>query len=80
MLSGKLYIVDYDIPEEPARDRVQFYRDLKKLSTAFQKWDYSTLSVLRTQEEELAKAVYLLVIAHRGNAHMYVAEEIIPHF
>ena len=79
-MGQRLYIVDYDIPEEPARNRVQFYRDLRKLSKAFQKWDYSTSSVLRTQEEGLAKAVYLLVIAHSGNAHMYVAEEIIPQF
>ncbi len=77
-MSNRLYIVDYDIPEKPAKNRVQFYRDLKKLSV--HQDGYSTLSVFRTEEEYLAKAVYYLVAAHGGNAHMYVAEEIIPHF
>ncbi|MBU7013088.1 MAG: hypothetical protein HXS46_20600 [Theionarchaea archaeon] len=75
-MGNKVYIVDYDIPEEPAKKRVQFYRDLKKISVL--KCDYSTLSVIRTSEKEVAEAVWLLVMAHGGNAHMYVATEIFP--
>jgi hypothetical protein len=74
-MGNKLYIVDYDIPVSPARCRVQFYRDLEKLNIQKQ---YSTLSVIRTEEEYLAKAVYLLVVAHGGNAHVYRATEIDP--
>ena len=77
-MGSMVYIVDYDIPEEPASKRVQFYRDLKRLSTYFQGYDYSTLSVLRTHEKEMAEAVYFLVIAYGGNVHMYKAEEVVP--
>jgi hypothetical protein len=79
-MGDRVYIVDYDIPEQPAKKRVQFYRDLKKLAKCFQNHDYSTLSVFRTGEEQLAEAVYFLVIAHGGDAHMYEAIEIVPHF
>lgn len=76
-MGNRLYIVDYDIPEEPTRERIQFYRDMKKLlNNSFQKADYSTLSVFRTHERSLARAVYLLVVAHRGHAHLYYGEEI----
>lgn len=75
-MGNRLYIVDYDIPVSPARKRVSFYRDLKKLQV-FQDFDYSTMSVFRTEEEELAEAVYLLVIAHGGDAHVYKAEEVL---
>lgn len=74
-MGNKLYIVDYDIPVSPARSRVQFYRDLEKLGIQKQ---YSTLSVIHTEEEYLAKAVYLLVVAHGGNEHVYRATEIDP--
>lgn len=75
-MGNKLYIVDYDIPVSPAKTRVMFYRDLKKLGDS-QDFEYSTLSVFRTDKEELAEAVYLLVMAHGGNAHVYKAEEIL---
>lgn len=75
-MGNKLYIVDYDIPVSPVKTRVMFYRDLKKLVDV-QDFEYSTLSVFRTDKEELAKAVYLLVMVHGGNAHVYKAEEIL---
>lgn len=78
-MGNSVYIVDYDIPESPAKNRVQFYRDLKRLRRCFH-YDYSTLSVFRTQKKEVAEAVYFLVIAHGGNAHMYVATEVVPSF
>lgn len=73
MTRAIVYIVDYDIPASPARNKVQFYRDLKNICS---RKDYSTLSVVRTQERMVAEAVYLLVTAHGGSAHMYKAEEI----
>jgi hypothetical protein len=69
-----VYIVDYDIPESPAKNKVQFYRDLKKVSNSSA--DYSTRSVFRTPERMLAEAVYFLVKAHKGIAHIYQAHEI----
>jgi hypothetical protein len=74
-MGNRLYIVDYDIPEQPARKRIQFYRDLKQLTQRFP-YDYSTLSVLRTTEEVMAWAVYTLAVSHGGTAHFYQAEEI----
>jgi hypothetical protein len=74
-MGSRLYIVDYDIPKQPARKRIQFYRDLKKLTQGFS-CDYSTLSVLRTTEEMMAWAVYTLAVSHGGTAHCYRAEEI----
>ena len=70
------YIVDYDIPEEPASKRVHFYRDMKKLQSKNLQSDYSTQSVFRTHDKMLAQAVYFLVKAHNGHGHVYRAEEI----
>ncbi|MBU7012122.1 MAG: hypothetical protein HXS46_15665, partial [Theionarchaea archaeon] len=75
-MGNRMYIVDYDIPTEPAKNKVQSYRDLKRLSIYSE--DYSTLSVFRTRDEYVAHAVYLLVLAHKGNAHMYRAVEVVP--
>jgi hypothetical protein len=65
--------MDYDIPREPVGKRVQFYRDLKKMNTGLR---YSTRSVLRTGEKELAEAVYWLVVAHGGTVNMYKGEQV----
>ncbi len=75
-MGNRMYIVDYDIPAEPAKNKVQFYRDLRRLRIHGE--DYSTLSVFRTRDEYVARVVYLLVLAHRGNAHMYEAVEVVP--
>jgi hypothetical protein len=77
-MGNRIYLVDYDIPVSPAREKVQFYRDLQKLGTSVR--EFSTRSVFRTQEEYLARAVYLMALAHGGNVHMYVAEEVVPDF
>lgn len=74
---GNWYIVDYDIPVSPAKERVQFYRDMETLQRKYgSETDYSTLSVFRTHDRTLAQAVYLLVMAHHGSAHVYRGEEI----
>lgn len=76
-MGNRWYIVDYDIPVSPARERVQFYRDMETLHREYGSGsDYSTLSVFRTQDRALAQAVYLLVVAHYGSAHVYSGEEI----
>ena len=59
-MGNKVYIVDYDIPQKPAKKRVQFYRDLSQL-TQYCHYEYSTLSVARTEDEYLAEAVDLHV-------------------
>ena len=74
-MGNKVYIVDYDMPEKPARKKVQFYRDLKNLR-AYAHMKYSTLSVFRTDERMVAEAVYYLVMYYGGCAHVYYGEEI----
>jgi hypothetical protein len=73
-MGNSVYIVDYDVPREPAGKRVQFYRDLKRVSDSLK---YSTRSVLYTKERELAEAVYWLVMAYNGTANMYKGKEIL---
>ncbi len=75
-MGNRWYIVDYDIPESPAKERVQFYRDMELIKSCGVENGYSTLSVFRTKERVLAEAVYLLVTTHKGSAHVYVGEEI----
>ena len=75
-MGSSLYIVDYDIPEKPAKERVQFYRDMKKLQNNDFQSESSTQSVFRTHDRTLAEAVYLLVMAHGGRGHVYKGEEI----
>jgi hypothetical protein len=71
-MGSSVFIVDYDIPRELAGKGVQFYRDLKKMSI---EPEYSTRSVFRTEEKELAETVYWMVIAHGGTVNMYKGEE-----
>ncbi|MGC1122438.1 MAG: hypothetical protein WBA22_15205 [Candidatus Methanofastidiosia archaeon] len=73
-MGNSVYIVDYDIPREPDSKRVQFYRDLRKMGNSLK---YSTRSVFRTEEKELAEAVYWLVVAHGGAVNMYKGEQVL---
>lgn len=76
-MGERLYIVDYDIPAEPVRRRVQFYRDLKQiLEKCGMPPEYSTRSVFRTPRIMLAEALFILVLAHGGSGHVYCGEEI----
>jgi hypothetical protein len=77
-MGSGLYIVDYDIPEEPARERIQFYRDMKALQNRYSKdySEFSTQSVFCTYSKILAYAVFLLVTAHGGRGHVYYGTEI----
>jgi hypothetical protein len=67
--------VDYDIPEQPAKNKVHFYRGLQKLRK-IKDLEHSTKSVLCTDDKRGAQAVYLLVKAHGGHGHVYRAEKI----
>jgi hypothetical protein len=71
-----MYIVDYDIPKDPAGKRVQFYRDLKKVNDG--QYNFSTMSVICTEEKELAEAVYWLVSTYGGRVNMYEGKEVSP--
>lgn len=65
------YIVDYDLPLEPAAKRVQFYRRLKKLIEEKKKSvKRSTDSVVITTDEGLARQIYNLAEQY-GEANMY---------
>ena len=75
-MGNRVYIVDYDIPEKPAKNKIQFYRDLKKLRKNTKGLEHSTKSVLYTYDKTLAQAVYLLVNVHGGQGHVYYGEEI----
>ncbi|MGD2251108.1 MAG: hypothetical protein PVF58_22145 [Candidatus Methanofastidiosia archaeon] len=75
-MGDSMYIVDYDIPKEPAGKQVQFYRDLKKVNDG--QCNFSTMSVICTEERELAEAVYWLVIGYGGTVNMYKGKEVSP--
>jgi hypothetical protein len=80
-MGERLYIVDYDIPVEPVRRRVQFYRDLNQvLGKCGTPPEYSTRSVFRTPHMMLAEALFMLVLAHGGSGHVYCGEEITGNF
>ena len=74
-MGNSVYIVDYDIPKDPPSQRVQFYRDLKKVNG---QGNFSTKSVICTEEKELAEAVYWLVIAFGGRVNIYKGKEVYP--
>jgi hypothetical protein len=67
-MGNRIYLVDYDIPVSPAREKVQFYRALQKSGTSVR--EFSTRSVFRTQEEYLARAVCVGTRTWRGGAHV----------
>jgi hypothetical protein len=71
-----VWIVDYDIPSEPAAVRKRFYRALTRiLSELGVKRDWSTWSVVVLQDEEVARAVY--ETARRfGVSHLYRGEQL----
>ncbi|KYK34341.1 MAG: hypothetical protein AYK18_14295 [Theionarchaea archaeon DG-70] len=74
-MGNGVYIVDYDIPKDPPSKRVQFYRDLKEVNG---QCNFSTMSVICTEEKELAEAVYWLVTAYGRRVNMYEGEEVYP--
>lgn len=75
-MGDSVYIVDYDIPRDPPSKRVQFYRDLKRVGAG--QCNFSTMSVIYTEEKEYAVAVYWLVMAYGGRANVYKGKEAHP--
>ena len=75
-MGNSVYIADYDLPKDPPSQRVQFYRDLKKVGT--HQCNFSTKSVIYTEEKESAEAVYWLVTAYGGRVNMYKGKEVYP--
>ena len=74
-MGNSVYIADYDLPKDPPSQRVQFYRDLKKVNG---QCNFSTMSVIYTEEKESAEAVYWLVTAYDGRVNMYKGKEVHP--
>jgi hypothetical protein len=67
-MGDSMYIVDYDIPKDPAGKRVQFYRDLKKVGD--DQCNFSTMSVICTHKRELAEimATFSKTLFQRSNS------------
>jgi len=71
MSADEYWIVDYDIPSEPASKRQQFYRKLTRILEKMNvEKDWSTQSVVIVKDEEVAKAVHALARAY-GMSHLY---------
>lgn len=70
-----IYLVDYDIPlKVGAMLRRRFYRALTKICEAYgHNWDRSTMSVFKTEDYDLAMAVYDLASRY-GRVNVYRAE------
>jgi len=73
---GVVYVVDYDIPAIP-KIRMRFYREIRQLLHNGDKYArYSTQSVLITEDEILAKSIYMIAKKY-GKARIYRAYEIV---
>jgi len=74
------YLVDYDIPKEPASQRVKFYRELRELRRRYKHFTnkFSTCSVFYTLDHTLATEVYNLVKGYGGDCHLYEATQLLP--
>ena len=69
------FIVDYDLPT--GRDRLRFYRALKKLLKEYVALgSFSTESVFITDDYGLAKQVYNLALGVGGKSRIYLAFQI----
>ena len=69
---GRVYVVEYDIPESP-RLRMRFYRRLRKLlGKGIAK--YSTQSVVVTPDRSLAETVFQTALEVSGRVRLYEAK------
>lgn len=70
-----VWIVDWDIPL--GRDRYRFYRRLAKLKRELGlHGKMSSMSVLITEDRELAFRVYDLAVMFADKVHIYEAREV----
>jgi hypothetical protein len=73
--NGVVWIVDWDIPL--TKDRFKFYRALRKLKKELGLHGaMSTMSVLITEDRELAFRVYDLALMFADKVHIYEAQEV----
>ncbi len=76
---GLIYLVDYDIPREPASKRMRFYRkfrDLRRKHKLFMS-KFSTRSVFYTRNKAVAADVYNLASKY-GRSHLYEVTQLLP--
>ena len=67
-----VYVVEYDIPDVP-KIRMRFYREVWRFFNNSKKLaKYSTQSVIITEDEVLAKSIYMLASKY-GKARLYKA-------
>lgn len=72
----KVFIVDWDLPTEPAWKRVYFYKKLRKLRAKHGlEGAMSTQSVLVVKDEQLAWDVHRLAKDY-GKSNIYRAEKL----
>jgi len=72
MDDGRVYVVEYDIPAIP-RIRMRFYREIRQFLDNGEKLTrYSTQSVIITEDEVFAKAIYIIATKY-GKARLYKA-------
>lgn len=68
-----VWIVEYDIPVEPASKRRAFYRAVhKELEAKKIKWKWTGRSVIVTPKKELAQTIHELAKQY-GKSHLYKA-------
>lgn len=71
-----VYIVDWDIPTEPAWRRAYFYKKLQKLRREYGfEGSLSTASVLIIQDRDFAMAVHALASEY-GRSNIYEGRRI----
>jgi hypothetical protein len=72
MDDGRVYVVEYDIPAVP-KIRMRFYREIRQFLDNGEKLaKYSTQSVIITDDEALAKMIYLIASKY-GKSRIYRA-------
>jgi len=69
---ARVYVVEYDIPAVP-KIRMRFYREIRQFLDNGEKLaKYSTQSVIITEDEALAKMIYLIASKY-GRSRLYKA-------
>ena len=69
---GRVYVVEYDIPDSP-RLRMRFYRNIRKyLGNGIAR--YSTQSVVVTRDRSLADTIFQAALEVSGRVRLYEAK------
>ena len=72
MISGQVWIVDYDLPSNPTRIRVAFYRAVRKAlkDLGIEHWEFSTASVVVVDDEAIARTIHIIAKQY-GKSNLY---------